>query len=285
MPYTAEISRCNPAALVILVDQSGSMADTFQAGNATLPKMKGAADATNRLIHSLALRCSSGEKILDRFHLGLIGYGQSSGVSSLGPGGDGAGLTPISRWASRPARMEERHRRVPDGAGGLVEEAIQMPVWLEPVADGGTPMCSALRKAQELLAPWIQDHPGSFPPIVINITDGDSTEGDASSAMQSLRQMSTHDGNLLLFNLHLSGSGNGQQMCFPAGEESCLDHLSRMLYRGSSPLTPGMLAESQRQGIPTLPGARGFVMNADLVLLIQALEIGTRVEARTLACA
>ncbi len=54
MPYTAEISRANPACIIFLLDQSGSMNEPFSAtGEALLPKARGVADAISRLIAEL----------------------------------------------------------------------------------------------------------------------------------------------------------------------------------------------------------------------------------------
>ena len=49
-----------------------------------------------------------------------------------------------------------------------------------------------------------------------------------------------------------------------------------MLFNASSPLTPGMRTIASEQGIPTTEGSRAFVLNADMVLLVQAIDIGTR---------
>jgi hypothetical protein len=53
MPYTAEISRGNPSCFVFLIDQSGSMADVFGAGEGNQKKADGVADAINRLLQNL----------------------------------------------------------------------------------------------------------------------------------------------------------------------------------------------------------------------------------------
>ena len=48
-------------------------------------------------------------------------------------------LVPLSEIAANPARLENRAKKVPDGAGGLVEQEIKFPIWVDPVASGGTP--------------------------------------------------------------------------------------------------------------------------------------------------
>jgi hypothetical protein len=44
-----------------------------------------------------------------------------------------------------PARVETRTKKVSDGAGGLVDQAVKFPIWFDAVASGGTPMCGAER--------------------------------------------------------------------------------------------------------------------------------------------
>jgi hypothetical protein len=49
-----------------------------------------------------------------------------------------------------------------------------------------------------------------------------------------------------------------------------------MLFNTASPLTDAMRAIAKERGIPTTAGSRAFVLNADMVALVQAIEIGTR---------
>ncbi|BFO21430.1 hypothetical protein SHKM778_78180 [Streptomyces sp. KM77-8] len=65
-------------------------------------------------------------------------------------------------------------------------------------------MCEALRYTHKVLDRWVAEHPGSFPPIVLNLTDGESTDGDPAGPAQQLRSVGTENGPTLLFNLHIS---------------------------------------------------------------------------------
>ncbi|MBI2809036.1 MAG: hypothetical protein HYX68_28970 [Planctomycetes bacterium] len=66
MPYSAEISRTNPTCFVFLVDQSSSMGEAFGGGSGK-SKAEGVADAINRLLQTLVLRCAKAEGIRDYF--------------------------------------------------------------------------------------------------------------------------------------------------------------------------------------------------------------------------
>lgn len=273
MAYTAEISRTNPSCFLFLVDQSGSMEDGW-AGEPGKQKADGLATIINRLLQNLVLKCAKSEGVRDYYHVGVIGYG-----SAVGPafGGALAGkeLAPVSAIANLPARIEERTRKTDDGAGGLVEQSIKFPVWFDPVAKGGTPMCAALNRATAILKGWLADHPSGFPPIVINLTDGESTDGDPAAAAAALRDLRTDDGNVILFNLHLS-SQKAAPVQFPADDGALPDKWAKLLFALSSPLPPFMRSIASQEGFAVGDGARGFAFNADMVTVIQFLDIGTR---------
>src|SRR4051812_5826040 len=131
MPYAAEISRANPACICLILDQSGSMSDQIAGGERR--KSDFLADAVNRILESLSVRCAKGEEIRDYFDIIAIGYG--AGVSSAFAGTlAGRDVVSISELANKPARVENRTKKVDDGAGGLVEQQVRFPVWIDPVA-------------------------------------------------------------------------------------------------------------------------------------------------------
>ena len=275
MAYTAEISRTNPSCFVFLIDQSGSMDDPFGAGEQARRKADGVADAINRLLQNLVIKCAKSEGIRDYFHVGVIGYGNQVGPA-FGGAIAGKELVPISEVADNPARIEERTRKTDDGAGGLVDQTVKFPVWFDPTAKGGTPMCKAFGIAKGVLAGFLAEHPGCFPPVVIHITDGESTDGNPSAAMRAVTDLSSSDGNALLFNIHLSSNPNAKSLSFPDSTAGLPDSYAEMLFGSASFLTPFMRSVAEEHGFDLSNGAKGFVLNADLVLVIQALDIGTR---------
>ena len=137
-------------------------------------------------------------------------------------------------------------------------------------------MCQALGQGKTILQRWLSQHPNGFPPVVIHITDGESTDGDPGQSMRDLTGLSSSDGNALLFNLHLSSNPNAVSTAFPDSAVQLPDQFSRMLFDGASLLTPFMRSVAGEHGFQLGEGAKCFVLNADLVLVIQALDIGTR---------
>ena len=297
MAYSAEISRSNPSCFLFLIDQSGSMQDAIDAGTGPVldrppggdgpaipaapprTKSQGVADAINRLLQNLVIKCAKSEGVRDYYHVGVLGYGGDMTANRVEPAFSGAlagrELVPIGEIANSPARIDERTKKVDDGAGGLVEQKIKFPIWFEPVANGGTPMCQAFSRAHSILQAWIGQHAPSFPPIVINITDGEATDGDPAGAAQMVKSLATNDGQCLLFNIHISSKG-GASLEFPDSESGLPDEFSRLLFNMSSLLLAYMQAMAREEGIRASETTRGFVFNADMVAVIRFLDIGTR---------
>lgn len=274
MPYTAEISRDNPSCFIFLIDQSASMSDGFTVGASTRRKCEGVADAVNRLLQNLVIKCTKEEGIRDYFHIAVIGYGATVG-SAYGGQLAGREFVPVSDIGNLPARLEERKRSMEDGAGGLVEQSVRFPIWLDPVASNGTPMCKALGHARSLVQSWASEHPFSFPPVVINITDGEAGDGDPSTLAEDIKKACTTDGEALLFNIHISSAATAP-IEFPGSEASVPDQFGRLLFRMSSILPPNIRDEARKEGYPVTDQSRGFAFNADLVSVIKFLDIGTR---------
>ncbi|MBU2009127.1 MAG: VWA domain-containing protein [Chloroflexi bacterium] len=274
MSYTAEISRANPSCFLFLVDQSGSMADPFGVGESGKRKADGVAVVINHLLQNLVIKCAKAEGVRDYYWVGVIGYGARIGPAFAGAL-SGKELVPVSEIASSPARVEERTKKVEDGAGGLVDQKVRFPVWFDAVANGATPMCQALTRAHSITEGWLNQHPDCFPPILLNITDGEATDGDPSIPAGSLRALSSTDGNALLFNLHIS-SQKAAPIEFPDAEEGLPDQHARLLFGMSSNLPEYMRTFAKQEGFRTSEDTRGFVFNADMVAVIRFLDIGTR---------
>ncbi|WP_022835498.1 vWA domain-containing protein [Salisaeta longa] len=283
MPYSAEISRDQPTAFLFLLDQSASMQDTFggaqEMGDAAPSKARVLSDTVNRLLQNLVLRCAKEDGVRDYFHVGVIGYGER--VQPLVQPAEGfeapGGLIPISHLAERPLRMEERIKTVPTGDGESTEQRVKVPIWFDPHAKNGTPMCQALDLAARSVRTWIDQHADSFPPVVINVTDGEATDGEPLRFAQQLRSFATGDGEVLLFNIHLSES-EAPAVEFPSDRAELPhdDEYAETLFQMSSLLPFSMRAAAEQEGYRVDLDTRGFIFNADPTALVRFLEIGTR---------
>ena len=281
MPYTADISRANPACFLFLIDQSGSMTGAL-AGQPGERKMDRAADAINRILDTVVQRCSQGMDIRDYFSIGVIGYStDSSGnprITSALPGtSPDQPFLSVSQVADAP-ELEERQVRESDGAGGVIDVTRQFPVWLRPQAELGTPMCEAFRTASRALREWAAQHSNSFPPIVINVSDGAASDGNPEQGdAQSITDIQTSDGNALLFNVHLS-EVSSTPIQYPDSEGALPqdDPFALTMFRISSVLPESSRNQATSLDLVVNDNSRGYVFNADMTALVQFLDIGTR---------
>lgn len=275
MPYSAEISRAHPSSFFLVVDQSGSMEDPFAGSGSGRSKAQEVADVINRLLQTLVTRCAKGEDVRDYFDVGVLGYGQSIAPALQGALA-GRDTVRLSELAFNPFVLEQRTKKVPDGTGGLLDQSYLFPVWVEPVHQGGTPMCAALDRVRAAVEAWVSAHPLSYPPTVIHVTDGESTDGPPADIAERIRALSTEDGPVAFFNLHLSSS-SARALTFPASDAVLPDDFARTLFAMSSPLPARLRVEAASEGYTVTDDSRGFAFNADLVETIRFIDIGTRV--------
>jgi len=268
LPYDAQISRSNPSCIVILVDQSESMEDGIK-GDATKRKCDGVAEVVNRFLHSLVIRCTIGKgEVYPYYYISVIGYGAQVGPAFVGKY-HGAESVCISDLALA-ARIDTKTVQRPEG-----QETIRTKVWFDPVAGGRTPMCQAFQLAQRVVEKFVKQYPDCFPPMVMNVTDGDSTDGNPSGHAESIKQIKSSNGNTLVFNVHVS-STDAPSIIFPNGEGQLADPYAKMLFRMSSTLPVKMRQISKELRFEIADGAKGFAFNADLTCITSLLEIGTR---------
>jgi len=184
-------------------------------------------------------------------------------------------LVPMSGLPDLVLKLDVRRKQQLDGAGGIITVEEPFPIYVEPVAANGTPMCQALQVAYEILEGWITDHPTSFPPTVINITDGEASDGSPLISAQALRGLATSDGATLFFNCHLSANP-APAIVFADTDQYLVDDYARQLFLMSSTLPESFQQAAAAQGYRVSGRTRGFAFNADLLDLIKFLDVGTR---------
>ncbi len=279
MPYQREISRDYKACILFLLDQSYSMVEPL--GNSSKRKCDQLAAAVNGWLHNMAVRASGDEGIRDWMDVGVIGYRTDQKATPIiqpALTGQLAGkpLVSIVDIGNYPARIDSTVQQIRDDeTGEMMEIPSDNPVWVDPVAEGSTPMCHVLHYAHGILGQWISAHPNSFPPIVIHITDGESQDGDPIPYADAVKNLGTSDGKVLLFNCHLSMSA-ADSFVFPSAEPQVADNLAHALFKMSSPLPEPFFRSAVAEGFSIQHGARGMAFNADMVVLIKFLDMGTR---------
>lgn len=258
------ISSTNPCLLVYLIDQSGSMTETF--GNASHTKAVEVAEAINDILYEVGLRCiGSGGELKNRFEVAIIGYGKDINTVQSGWEGQLSGkwVVPIKNIFDYPLGQEN-----------------EKPIWIKPYAGSNTPMTKAFENAKRLCNDWINwgNHRDCHPPIVINITDGEATDsGSSFSALkkevEQIKTLHTNYGATKILNIHISTTA-GDKLLFPS-DVTTGDRFGRLLFDLSSVLDENMVRIAQQKGYNINNFAKGYVFNGNATDLINFLNIGT----------
>lgn len=259
------ISSTSPCLIIYLLDQSGSMDDKF--GNGSHSKAAELALAMNEVIYEVGLRCiGSGGDIKNRFELAIIGYGKEGDKVQSGWEGQLTGKWIVSI------------RDIFDYPFGQVNNK---PIWINPYGNGSTPMTKAFENAKRLCHDWINwgNHAESHPPIIINITDGEVTDGGRDysllkSEIEEINRLKTNFGSVNILNIHISTMSK-DRVLFPSSISEKSDVNTKLLFDISTPLNDNMLRIAQQKGYDIQIGAKGYVFNGNASDLINFLNIGT----------
>ncbi len=277
MTNSKQWSSATPGYIIFLVDQSGSMKENYRDGKT---KAEYTALVINRTINTLIFTNAAGEKIKDRVFISLIGYGGKGGNSVEDLRSDY-----LSKFADVPIRIEKIKKKVPDGAGGLVEVEEEMPIFLEPLANGLTPMGDAIDFAKQLIEGWIQKKPDNPAPIIINVSDGMPYNGNQSNpteemdktliAANSIMSIITNDGNPLIFNAHIGADGGKKIELAENESELGGDEMAQILFKISSKVPDAYKAAAMKQELNVKENSKGFVSNAEPETLIKFINFGS----------
>ena len=269
--YAVTINRDSPACLIVLVDQSGSM-NRRVAGTA-IPRRMAAADAVNSLLNE-ALMFAQGERsVRHYFDVGIFGYGGGQGDVRCLLGEDLLPFPEVFKLAKPRQQRFAPHLRWHESARYL---PAKLPVWLDPAATGQTAMRAAFERGLAVVKTWTRQHPFSFPPIVVNITGGSFAGISPAPLASEIRELTTEDGNTVVFNCHISDTED-IILTYPGPSNAAdLKGWIRQLYEMSSVLPEQMRETAHYQGYDVDPGARGYILNADIRSIFNFIQIGTR---------
>ena len=277
MTYQQRLDRVNPGLVVLLVDQSESMSEPLAGGQVT--KATVVTEHLNSLLYELILRCVKTPREPPRpyIHVAVITYWASpDGETLIGEPLKHLRARPASTSAMTTAELATATLRVDRRSGATVGTSINTPSWIEALAQGGTPMCAALNRAGAMAASWVNDHPSGFPPVIVNLSDGEATDGDPRIWADRIRSLKTNDGNVLLFNVNLSEQPE-TPLLFPGRTTRLPNEYAQRLWEMSSELPDPMVDAAIQHGVSVQPGARGFAFNADVRALATFLNIGTQI--------
>ncbi|MBP5771297.1 MAG: DUF4433 domain-containing protein [Bacteroidaceae bacterium] len=280
IPYTAQITRNTPTAFIFLIDQSVSMRRTTSLNGETMSLAEAVARIVNHQINELVLRCVKMGDTRHYYDIAVIGYGEKaySGWQGELEGRDFVSPEELKNhpYTKIVTRKETRTRK------GLQIKEVEQVQWVSARHDGNwTHVHKAFEKAKTLLDSWLAEHHehDCYPPTIINVTDGvfnGTTRDNLIQQSNELKAMFTNDGNVLLWNIHITPDHLEQILLPVSKEEVKADKYSELLYDMSS-----LLPERYNRPISDLRGDNtderhvAMTTNTDMSTLIQLMDIGT----------
>lgn len=280
IPYTAQITRNTPTAFIFLIDQSVSMKRTTSLNGETMSLAEAVARIVNNQINELVLRCVKMGDTRHYYDIAVIGYGEKaySGWQGELEGRDFVSPEELKNhpYTKIVTRKETRTRK------GLQIKEVEQVQWVSARHDGNwTHVHKAFEKAKTLLDSWLAEHHehDCYPPTIINVTDGvfnGTTRENLVQQANELKAMFTNDGNILLWNIHITPDRLEQILLPISKEEMKADKYSELLYDMSS-----LLPERYNLPISDLRGDNvnerhvAMATNTDMSTLIQLMDIGT----------
>jgi hypothetical protein len=255
------------------------MQQMVRFGQMVASKSEVVAYTANALITELLDRCRRSDGIRNYYDIAVIGYCNDRVESLLADNG----FTSIKELSEKipeatSIAFESMHE---DGSRILTHHRQHR--WIEPLAEGNTPMYETLHQARNLVEEWCEQpqNQDSFPPIVINITDGEASDCSDSELLDicsQLRAVATDDGQVLLLNIHITSSDTLPSIIFPMADEllSASRH-ARTLAECSS-VMPEAFSDAihSLKGMGAVPPYYGMGYNATIVELLSIINIGSR---------
>lgn len=279
--YTAQITRNTPTAFIFLIDQSVSMQNHTTLYGEEMPMAEAVARIVNHQLNELVLRCIKGSETRDYYDIAIIGYGENAYSGWKGEL-EGRDFVKPSELKEHPYKKITTKKETRTRKGVKVVE-IEEVQWIEAEAtEGWTRVHHAFEKAKGLLDEWMEKHHDKdcYPPTIINITDGEFNGATKEYVLQQaneLKSMFTNDGNVILFNIHISANKAVCVTCPASKDEVSFSSLATTMYEMSSLLPmrySDRIADLRGDGTPN-NRYTAMSINADMSTLIQLMDIGT----------
>lgn len=276
--YERPITRTSRTAFIIALDLSGSMSESTHTVNGTTTKADAVSRIVNGLLFDLIEKARRNYRVHDYYDIAVIGY-SGRGIESLLS--DDWFLT-VEQLDKMPYILREYREELIYPNGVPTIRQVKYPCWINPQAEGQTPLYGAFLQIYELAERWCSDprNRNGFPPTIFNITDGEASDADAPEIRdicRRIRLLGTTDGEVLLLNIHLSTDTRIPALLFPTEQEyRGMGPYARLLFDCSSTI-PKPLEEYIRQMKRTdEPGPfRGMSYNCSLHETVSILNIGS----------
>ena len=301
--YDKKVTSHEPTLLILLLDQSVSMSETMteteQGEVYSIAKI--AKIISDTFLYTAFRQCVRGNESKAYIDLAVIGYG--NGTHSALP------KIPLEQFPFSVKKLEDaffaKNDSDPDDNSVIPKPRLE---WIEERADGLTPMLAAFTKARAIVEKWLPDHQTSFPPVIINISDGMPTDdhdfieilqqsssgysfhlGDLSQTplmiqSKAIRELGTNNGKCLVMNCHISPM-KLMTLEYPSSsaEAEEVDPFAKFMFEMSSVIPEPLFEYGKRPldveppglGMKLEPNARFFIFNAEIESALKFMNFGT----------
>ena len=276
--YSQAITQQHRSAFIIAIDRSSSMQGMINFHGLRLSKAEAVALCCNYMIDELIDRATRNGIVRHYYDIAIIGYGDDEVKNLLQSGERGLVANTLLTEQIPPLHSCTFEHEATDNQ----QVGLNLHRWIEPQARGNTPMLGALRQVENLVERWCsaEENRNSHPPIVINITDGEFTDGNEQELIdtaEAIKACATNDGNTLLINIHLSSEAEATATIFPSEDNFLpMGREANILFCLSSTLPAcweALLSNIiDHDGVPPY---RGVAFNASAYELLTILNIGS----------
>lgn len=281
--YNARITTKTPSAFIFMIDQSGSMSEPTQLDGIRMSKAEAVSVIISSLIEEIMSRCKRDGGYKDYLHFVVLGYSGGTLRSVITGDVDNCTFLTPSQLANikKPVKTIERERILPNGEKTV--SVTHLKQWVKPEASNTTPMLKAFETVYKLCSDWTKKYKDTdcFPPIIINITDGEASDGSNEEIIgitERIKELGTNNGKTLLFNIHTSSDMDAQTVNFPASpEELPCERYADLLFRISSEI-PEIYHEQIENNLNVKidsRGVRALSYNADMANVLKMINIGS----------
>ena len=216
IPYSSPISEENPTALFFILNQSSPTCEKIFYKGKEKTISQAMCDAINQFLNSLITQNKKNNIVHNRYQVSVIGYGDYA-YNCFEGSLRYKSIVDLNELESSPllvrkAIKEKKTRQ------GVVKIEFDEPIWIRPKCSGNAFFHKALERAKKHIEKWTEDHPFSFPPIVVHISCFGYNGVEHSDIIQlanEIKSLYTKDGNVLLANIIFSLKPGYKPVLFP----------------------------------------------------------------------
>jgi len=283
------MSRANPGLMVFLVDCSASMAfpllHSATDKNKSISKFEAAATILDSVLFQCTTKCASEDKYKDYVDFVILGYGDNvfSPISKIS----------VSEYPISVNKLDSSYESVEEFSEEESDETNSPIKWInQNMQLGGiTSMRAGFAMAKKLIQDWAKKHPDSYPPVLLNVSDGMANDlpiinVDGEDALDvaplielcnDIKKIQTNDGNTVIGNIHLS-DGKIMNVKFPVSIDEVQElelESAETLFEMTSTVPAPWLEKAQGFGLNIRQDSKMYIYNSDFDSFLSFFKFGT----------